>query len=184
LRFDPATGMCSLGPRIVELAATALAGLRILRIAGPHMERLSDKVNETVVLSIWDGQSPVVVRVDDSSDRLVRIDVRTGTRLPRATSAQGKVFLAFGPDANELDAPEREEIVRTRVAINSEVDDGIRAIAAPIFQEREITAAMAVVGTINSLPEEPDSKIAAHLRATAEALSAELGFLSDESTAG
>lgn len=184
LRFDPATGMCSLGPRIVELAATALAGLRILRIAGPHMERLSDEVNETVVLSIWDGESPVVVRVDDSSDRLVRIDVRTGTRLPRATSAQGKVFLAFGPDANELDAPEREEIVRTRVAINSEVDDGIRAIAAPIFQEREITAAMAVVGTITSLPEEPDSTIAAHLRATAEALSAELGFLSDEWSAG
>jgi DNA-binding IclR family transcriptional regulator len=184
LRFDPATGMCSLGPRIVELAATALAGLRILRIAGPHMERLSDEVNETVVLSIWDGESPVVVRVDDSSDRLVRIVVRTGTRLPRATSAQGKVFLAFGPDANELDAPEREEIVRTRVAINSEVVEGIRAIAAPIFQEREITAAMAVVGTITSLPEEPDSTIAAHLRATAEALSAELGFLSDEWSAG
>jgi DNA-binding IclR family transcriptional regulator len=184
LRFDSATGMCSLGPRIVELAATALAGLRILRIAGPHMERLSDEVNETVVLSIWDGESPVVVRVDDSSDRLVRIVVRTGTRLPRATSAQGKVFLAFGPDANELDAPEREEILRTRVAINSEVDEGIRAIAAPIFQEREITAAMAVVGTITSLPEEPDSTIAAHLRATAEALSAELGFVSDEWSAG
>lgn len=183
LRFDSATGMCSLGPRIVELAATALAGLRILRIAGPHMERLSGEVNETVVLSIWDGESPVVVRVDDSSDRLVRIGVRTGTRLPRATSAQGKVFLAFGPDANELDAPEREEILRTRVAINSEVDDGIRAIAAPIFQEREITAAMAVVGTITSLPEEPESTIAAHLRATAEALSAELGFLSDERSA-
>jgi DNA-binding IclR family transcriptional regulator len=83
-----------------------------------------------------------------------------------------------------LDAPEREEILRTRVAINSEVDDGIRAIAAPIFQEREITAAMAVVGTITSLPEEPESTIGAHLRATAEALSAELGFLSDESIAG
>jgi DNA-binding IclR family transcriptional regulator len=43
---------------------------------------------------------------------------------------------------------------------------------------------MAVVGTITSLPEEPDSTIAAHLRATAEALSAELGFLSDEWSAG
>lgn len=184
LRFDPAAAVYSLGPRIVELAATALAGLRILRIAGPHMEQLVSTLNETVVLSIWDGESPVVVRVDDNTDRLVRIVVRTGSRLPRSTSAQGKVFLAFGADADELDRAEREQILRTRVAINSQVVDGIRAIATPIFQDREITAAMAVVGTIASLPEEPDSSVAAHLRAAAEALSAELGFLSDERSTG
>ena len=184
LRYDSAAAVYSLGPRIVELAATALAGLRILRIAGPHMEQLVSTLNETVVLSIWDGESPVVVRVDDNTDRLVRIVVRTGSRLPRSTSAQGKVFLAFGADADELDEAERDQIMRTRVAINSQVVDGIRAIATPIFQDREITAAMAVVGTIASLPEQPDSHVAAHLRAAAEALSAELGFLSDERSTG
>jgi DNA-binding IclR family transcriptional regulator len=180
LRFDASAGVYSLGPRIVELAATALSGLRILRIAGPHMERLVSVVNETVVLSIWDGESPVVVRVEDNTDRLVRIVVRTGARLPRSTSSQGKVFLAFGPDAAELSPDERAEILRTRVAINSQVVDGIRAIATPVFQDREVTAAMAVVGTIASVPEEPDSLAAAHLRAAAEALSAELGFLTEE----
>jgi DNA-binding IclR family transcriptional regulator len=180
LRFEPSSGVYSLGPRIVELAATALAGLRILRIAGPHMERLVSTVNETVVLSIWDGESPVVVRVDDNTDRLVRIVVRTGARLPRSTSAQGKVFLAFGADGSGLDRVERAQIVKTRVAINSQVVDGIRAIATPVFQDRELTAAMAVVGTIASLPEEPSSQVAAHLRSAAEGLSAELGFLSDE----
>ena len=184
LRYDSAAAVYSLGPRIVELAATALAGLRILRIAGPHMEQLVSTLNETVVLSIWDGESPVVVRVDDNTDRLVRIVVRTGSRLPRSTSAQGKVFLAFGANADELDEAERDQIMRTRVAINSQVVDGIRAIATPIFQDREITAAMAVVGTIASLPEQPDSHVAAHLRAAAEALSAELGFLSDERSTG
>jgi DNA-binding IclR family transcriptional regulator len=184
LRFEPSAGVYSLGPRIVELAATALAGLRILRIAGPHMEQLVATLNETVVLSIWDGESPVVVRVDDNTDRLVRIVVRTGARLPRATSAQGKVFLAFGAGAGELDDVERAQILKTRVAVNSQVVDGIRAIATPIFQDREVTAAMAVVGTSVSLPEKPNSHVAAHLRAAAEALSAELGFLSDERSAG
>lgn len=183
LRFESAAGVYSLGPRIVELAATALAGLRILRIAGPHMEQLVSTLNETVVLSIWDGESPVVVRVDDNTDRLVRIVVRTGSRLPRSSSAQGKVFLAFGAHADELPRGERDQILKSRVAINSQVVDGIRAIATPIFQDREITAAMAVVGTIVSLPEEPDSEMAACLRAAAEALSAELGFLSDERSA-
>jgi DNA-binding IclR family transcriptional regulator len=180
LRFDSGTGLYSLGPRIVELAATALAGLRIVRIAGPTMERLVAELNETVVLSIWDGQQPTVVRVDDNTDRLVRIVVRTGARLPRVESAQGKVFLTFGPDAAELSSDERESIHATRIAVNSQVVEGIRAIATPIFQGDEVTAAMALVGTISSLPEDPRSVPAVRLRAAAEALSAELGFLTDE----
>jgi DNA-binding IclR family transcriptional regulator len=180
LRFDAAAGVYSLGPRIVELAATALAGLRIVRVAGPTMERLVGELNETVVLSIWDGEQPVVVRVDDNTDRLVRIVVRVGARLPRADSAQGKVFLAFGPNAAELPADERREIEETRVAVNSQVVEGIRAIATPIFQGEEITASMALVGTIASLPDDPRSEPAQRLRAAAASLSAELGFLSDE----
>jgi DNA-binding IclR family transcriptional regulator len=180
LRFDPGAAVYSLGPRIVELAATALAGLRIVRIAGPTMERLVAELNETVVLSIFDGEQPVVVRVDDNTDRLVRIVVRVGARLPRSTSAQGKVFLAFGPQAEELPPDEREAIQRTRVAVNSQVVEGIRAMATPIFQGGEVTAAMALVGTIASLSESGDSEAARRLRAAAEALSAELGFLHDE----
>ena len=184
LRFDAGAAVYSLGPRIVELAATALAGLRIVRIAGPAMERLVTELNETVVLSIWDGEQPVVVRVEDNTDRLVRIVVRTGSRLPRVDSAQGKVFLAFGPDAGELEPAERDEIETTRVAVNSQVVEGIRAIATPIFQGGETTAAMAVVGTIASVPDDPRSQAALRLRAAAEALSTELGFLSDERSTG
>ncbi|MEN3340876.1 MAG: hypothetical protein V7644_280 [Actinomycetota bacterium] len=178
LRYD--AGAYSLGPRVVELAATALAGLRILRVAGPTMQRLVAELNETVVLSIWDGEQPIVMRVDDNTDRLVRIVVRTGARLPRVDSAQGKVFLAFGPDAGELAAGERQEIQTTRIAVNSQLVDGIRAMATPVFQGDEVTAAMAIVGTIVSLPDDPASSAALRLRAAADALSAELGFLSEE----
>jgi DNA-binding IclR family transcriptional regulator len=179
LRFDAAAGVYSLGPRVVELAATALAGLRIIKVAGPTMEQLVATVNETVVLSIWDGESPVVVRVEDNTDRLVRIIVRTGARLPPATSAQGKIFLAFSGEASLLDAAERASILKHRVAVNSQVVEGIRAIATPIFQGEEIAAAMAVVGTIASVPQDPAGKVARDLRAAAERLSAALGFLSD-----
>src|SRR5918912_386906 len=91
LRYEPAAAMYSLGPRIVELAAAALAGLRIIKVAGPTMERLVSELNETVVLSIWDGDAPVVVRVDDNTDRLVRIVLRPRAPPPRATPAQGKI---------------------------------------------------------------------------------------------
>src|SRR5205085_10857323 len=125
LRFDPGAGVYSLGPRIVELAATALAGLRIVRLAGPTMERLVAELNETVVLSIWDGEQPVVVRVDDNTDRLVRINVRTGSRLPPETSAQGKVFAAFSGGGGE----EGARIRRAGMASNAMVVEGICAIA-------------------------------------------------------
>lgn len=183
LRFDAGAGVYSLGPRIVELAAAALSGLRIIKVAGPTMERVVAELNETVVLSIWDGESPVVVRVEDNTDRLVRIIVRTGARLPRKTSAQGKIFLAFGPDGDELPAGERAAILHHRVAINSQVVDGIRAIATPVFQGDELTAAIAVVGTIASVPDEPDSTTAKRLRAAAEGLSGELGFSAEERSA-
>lgn len=45
-------GGYTLGPRIVELAATALAGLRIVKVAGPYLERLVAELNETAVLSV------------------------------------------------------------------------------------------------------------------------------------
>ena len=191
LRYDPSRQVYALGPRIVELAASALAGLRIIKVAGPHMERLLREVNETVVLSVWDGEAPVVVRVEDNTDRIVRIVVRTGTRLPEF-SAQGKVFAVLAPEllsdgrrGRDRDAPgitpgEAETIRITGVAVNSQVVQGIRAIATPVFQDTQLVAAMALVGTIVSIPEAPDSPLAERLREAAEILSAELGFLPAE----
>lgn len=165
-------GGYTLGPRIVELAATALAGLRIVKVAGPYLERLVSELNETAVLSVWDGEAPVVVRVDDNTDRLVRINVRTGSRLP-LDSAQGKIFRAFLTDENgDLDA-----VRETRIAFTARIVEGIAALAAPVFQGDEIVAATALVGTTAAISPDPGSPLARRLGETAAALSAELGFL-------
>jgi len=181
LRYDAGSGVYTLGARVVELAATALAGLRIIKVAGPHMERLVQRVNETAVLSIWDGESPVVVRVEDNIDRIVRIVVRTGARLP-LDSAQGKVNIAFNPEVQDhgLDPDEIERVRQARVAVNSRVVQGIRAIAAPVFQDTTLAGAMAIVGTTAGVPEEEDSLLARRLLEAAEALSSELGFVRTE----
>jgi DNA-binding IclR family transcriptional regulator len=173
LRYDRARAVYTLGPRIVELATSALAGLRIIKVAGPYMERLVDEVNETVVLSIWDGEAPVVVRVDDNTDRLVRINVRTGSRLPPDTSAQGKIFAAFTGGGGD----EGARIRQVGMAANAMVVEGICAIAVPVFQGEELAAAMAIVGTTASVQTNPEADMCARLRRTAAALSTELGFV-------
>jgi len=186
LRFDPATNEYTLGPQVLTLAGAAGAGLPILAIAGPHMEALVRLVNETVVLSVWDGEQPVVVRVDDNPERLVRISIHTGARLTVFRSSQGRVFCAF---LNEGEVPglkralrtdralgaELDRVRRERIAVTSDVEPGIRAIAAPVFHGDRVMATVAIVGTCASLPESRSSSMAKHLLVTAGALSREFG---------
>jgi DNA-binding IclR family transcriptional regulator len=159
-----------LGPRVIELAATALAGLRVVAIAGPFLERLVAEVNETAVLSVWDGEAPIVVRVDDNTDRVVRINVRTGSRLARE-SAQGKVFRAHPPIADPGLAP----VVADGLAFSASSIEGIAAMAAPVFQTDRVVATLALVGTTTTIASARESPVGAALRRVAGELSAELG---------
>src|SRR5262245_59015309 len=158
LRYDKAAADYTLGPQVLTLGAVARAGLPIITIAGPYMEQIVNEVNETAVLSVWDGEAPVVVRVDDSTERVVRVSVRAGSRLSTLESAQGKVFCAFiGPDqipelAAELEhnpslAAELAAIRDAGLAVNTPEIHGVRTIAAPVFSDGKTVAVMAVVGT-------------------------------------
>jgi DNA-binding IclR family transcriptional regulator len=170
-----ANGAYTLGPRIVELAAAALAGLGVIRIADPYMRRVVEETGQTAVLSVWDGEAPVVVRVAENPERLVRIVVTVGSRLPR-DSAQGKVFRAFigGDVADEGDLA---AVRRDQLAANAVVVEGVTALAAPVFQGEEIVATLALVGTSPSIDAEPGSAMATVLQDVAIGLSTELGFV-------
>jgi DNA-binding IclR family transcriptional regulator len=170
-----ADGAYTLGPRVVELASAALAGLGVINVARPHLERLGTETSQTAVLSVWDGEAPVVVRVHDAAaGRLVRIVVTTGSRLPRE-SAQGLVFGAFlDPENGD---PRLQAVRRDRVAYFPDVVDGIAALAAPVFQGEDIVAAMALVGTVAGIAESPRAAMSRGLRDTASALSLELGHV-------
>jgi DNA-binding IclR family transcriptional regulator len=167
-------GVYSLGPRVVELAAAALAGLGVIRVAEPYMLRLVAETGQTTVLSVWDGEAPVVVRVAENPERLVRVVVAAGSRLPR-DSAQGKVFRAF---LSEEDGdPDLEAVRLDRLAANAVVVEGVTAVAAPVFQGEEIVATLALVGTSATIHADPGSAMAAALRDVASGLSTELGFV-------
>lgn len=152
----------SAGPLMVQFAAATLGGSRVLELAGPYMKRLVEEAHETVVLSLWGGHGPVVARVEEDSTRLVHIAVRVGSALP-LDSAQAQVF--------------RGEAGRLGVAVNSRVIEGVRAIAAPVYDERsETVATLAFVGTTSGIPESGDSRHARALRETALELSVRLGW--------
>lgn len=183
LRYDERMALYSLGPQVLTLAAAARAGLPIVAAAEPYMEQLVKEVGETIVLSVWDGETATVVRCADNTDHLVRISVRTGARLSLTASAQGRIFCAYlPPDQLPSDLrrqPElRNEIEAIRahgLSVNSPAVNGVRTIAAPIFEGETVIAAMAIVGTAVTVADDITSPMAVKLLTTTRELSRRLG---------
>lgn len=186
LRYDERTALFSLGPQVLTLGAAARAGLPIVAAAEPFMESLVQEIDETVVLSVWDGESPIVVRSADNTDRVVRISVRVGSRLDPTHSAQGKVFCAWLPPEQipsltkqlKRDAELRAEIETVRnagLSLNAPAVNGVRTLAAPVFQGELIVGTLGIIGTTASVSDDPGSPLATALLRTASELSAQLG---------
>jgi DNA-binding IclR family transcriptional regulator len=185
LRYDRAAAEYTLGPQILTLAAAARSGLPMINLAGPLMERLVREVNETVVLSVWDGELPVVVRVDDGTERILRISVQAGARLD-LDSSQGRVFSAFlGVDevpglAKALAASpdlgdELESVRQEGIATSSPGRHGVRTVAAPVFSDGQVVAVLALVGTTATLSDDISSPAAKALKVMARQLSDQFG---------
>jgi DNA-binding IclR family transcriptional regulator len=59
---------------------------------------------------------------------------------------------------------------------------GFRAVSAPVYQDRHVVAALAIVGTTSSIPGDPRSPQARAVHDAAARLSSELGFLRSASS--
>lgn len=186
LRYDRRAAEYTLGPQILTLAAAARSGLPLITLAGPVMEGLVREINETVVLSVWDGEAPIVVRTDDSTDRTLRISVRPGSRLD-AESAQSQVFRAFlDPDergealSGLTDDDDLRAVRRHGLAMNTPGRHGVRTVASPVFRDGQIAAVLAVIGTTATVPDDISSDTAKAVVAAAATLTARLGAPDDD----
>ncbi len=181
-------GYCP-GPLMIKLGTIALDSQQVLDIADPYMRRLTGETHETCVMSIWGGRGPVIVRVVEDMDKVVHVLVRIGATLD-IDSAQARIFLAFLNDqdlnrrlTSNLPAHLASEVLaslpairESRLAVNATLVRGVRTIAAPILDRQErIMAAIAVVGTMQSVPEGKSSGLALSVAHTAQLLSEQLG---------
>lgn len=183
------TGAYGLGPVLIQLGATAMGALRVVNLGEGYLYRLAEEGGATAVMSIWGGHGPVVVRSREPQGAWVQIRIAVGSPLP-PRSAQGQIFLAWPRDADAMrrlldqlspaqraELPREIELVRQRkVAVSANVVEGIRTIAAPVFDHETVAATLAFVGTTATIPADPDSGLAAALREAAAQLSRELGY--------
>jgi IclR family pca regulon transcriptional regulator len=142
----------SLTPRVLDLGYAYLSSFNVQQIAQPYLEALSERVHESVSVTVLDGVDIVyVARVP--TKRIMTISLGLGSRLPAYCTSMGRVLLAeLAPEDLTGALPERRErhtehtvtsaadlaVVLERVRaqgwalVDQELEMGLRSVAAPL----------------------------------------------------
>lgn len=198
LEKNPETGRYRLGLRVFEVGSTVLDRMDLPALAGPILQRLVERHEETVHLVVRDG-GYVVYIAKRESPRSMRIVSQVGRRLPCHCTGVGKALLAYLPE-EELEALVREnglarytrntitdmaalraELAKIRAQSyamdNEEIEEGLRCVAAPVRNHTgKVVAAMSVAGPSSRMTPERVSEIIESVKAASWELSHRLGF--------
>lgn len=196
---DPGTERYKLGAKIMLLGLEALNSLDFRKVAIPYMKELVEISRETVQLAVLDGGEVFILERDHSPEA---ITVNLGLRGPVHCTAEGKIILAHQP------AEIAVEILKSRgmhqytintiteinqfvshmdkvriqgFAINAEeMVEGVRAIAAPVFNHKgQVTAALSITGPSSRLTLERIYRLVTVLKETCTSISMHLGYYNE-----
>ncbi|MEM7598535.1 MAG: IclR family transcriptional regulator [Pseudomonadota bacterium] len=105
------SGEYDLGPAALELGLAAMARHDFINATSDALPGLARDVGMTALLAIWGNQGPTVVRWERGPSPTVT-SFGLGTAMPLLTSATGRAYLAFAPQAAvaELKAQEVERL--------------------------------------------------------------------------
>jgi len=191
-------GRYALGIKAFEVGSAVLNRMGLRKVALGPMQELADLTRETVNLALLDGLEIVYIDRIECSEPL-RMDLQVGRRVPTHCSALGKAILAFlDPREFEdimsrLSFPRytartitsgdalRRELAATREqgysVDNEEYIEGIRCVAAPIFDYRSRpVAALSVAGPSVRLTMDRIGSVAQLLLTATQSISRGLGF--------
>ncbi|HEY7142716.1 MAG TPA: IclR family transcriptional regulator [Streptosporangiaceae bacterium] len=138
-----------LGPEVIRLGTLALRNLDLITLMQPAMDKLSEQTGETVNLAVPDGAGILNVAEVPSTYILSCSGGWIGRRTRPHAVANGKVLLAYGaiPVPRQLERytertiTSREALTAELAAIRrdgyatavAELEDGLVAVAAPVF---------------------------------------------------
>lgn len=198
------TSHYQIGPAAVEIGLIGLRRISPVAEVCDALPALRDLINQTVTVAVWGDGGPVVVAMQES-DHWVTMNIRVGSRLPIATTAIGRIFLAHLPAAvtRPLVMAERRDAQQRKLTLPSahEIDGlmseirsrrlsrapsallpGVDAIAAPIFDYRDnLVAVVCAVARADAKITGWDGSAVRALTDMTAQLSARLGFVGERS---
>jgi DNA-binding IclR family transcriptional regulator len=192
-------GEYRVGLRVEELARAARRDRQLGQAARPVIQRLRDELDETVQLTVRDGEEILYVEGSESS-RQLRTFFEFGDRAPLHCTALGKAILAFLPPAEAARILRRpslraftprtltdpaalaRDLARTAARGYSiddgEHEEGVRCVGAPIRnRDGVVFASLSVSGPTHRVSPARDADIARRVVAAAGEISRRLGWL-------
>lgn len=185
---DPKRKKYNIGFTLLELKKKTYEKIKLRDMAKIPMEKLMEKIGETVFLGILNGDHVTILDVVESHNEM-KITSPPGTRLPLIAGATGKVFLAQLGEKKAKEVIQKIGLVRftSKSIIDQKkffkeveetkrrgyaTDDeeymiGIRAIASPIQAAFSPLAAIWVVGFTSSLNDQKMEEIISEVQKTA-----------------
>jgi IclR family pca regulon transcriptional regulator len=196
-----------LGLRVTDLGMSALNSTGLREHAHLYLEQLCHQTSYTTSLGVLDGTDVLFVDRVPSLRRaqsMIDADLHPGSRLPAHCTSMGKLLLANLPAAGQRELISQMKLTKrgpntitSKRALRDELDHiaiagmavgdeelaaGLYAVAAPVRNEaREVVAAvnLAAHSSMISLEDLVDA-LSPHLIATADRVSARLGYRRDD----
>jgi DNA-binding IclR family transcriptional regulator len=191
-------GQMALGPKVMGWANAFLARSDVTQEFLAAWEEINELPQETVTLSVLDGDSVVYIACRNGS-RPLGVTFRIGMRLPAPFTATGKAILSTLPDAEvrglfsgtwpkpltSAGTPSLKALIEELKKVRSrgysvdggEVRDGMHCFGAPVFDSRGNRAIAGVAVSVLSLEisRESQEKAGLAIRRLADRLSERLG---------
>lgn len=163
-------------PRVIELGYAYFASMDLPSLARPAMLELAAAVNETCSLGVLDGESVAMIAREEPQ-RLLRLDLAVGRRLPAYVHSLGRLLLAALADEawqnylksadirklTPLTVTSKTALEKSRKQIRAdgycvlvnEIVDGIGGVSVPIRNRAgDVVAAMSVSMVLGSRTKE------------------------------
>ena len=172
---DPIHKRYTVGYSLLELCRTNYAKIELKDLARKPMEKLMEKVGETIFLGVLNGDHVTIVDTVESRNEM-KITSPPGTRLPLLSGATGRVILS------KIEKEKVKEIIQkkglTRYTSKTVMDPkqflkeieqvnkrgyamddeeyitGVRAVAAPLISASSAPAALWVVGFTSTMDDQ------------------------------
>ncbi len=122
-------GKYQVGPAVLSLGYLALSNMAVRQVARPHLQALADYANLPVALGSRDRLSMIYLETGRGKDTMT-LSLDIGTRIPLATTAMGRAFIAGLPERERdylLDLLSRRYKTRWR-ALKRGIEQAIREV--------------------------------------------------------
>lgn len=191
-------GTYVLGLKFIEMGQVVVGRLKIIETAKPLLQKLTNEVGEITHLGMLEGFELVYIdKVEANST--IRIYSQTGRRAPLHCTGIGKCLLAYFPEEKlnaffkeaELNSftpntfTKEDELRKELKTIrgqgyafdNEEHEEGIRCVAAPIFNHQgEVIYAISATGPVSRMSVEKANNSISLVKETAQKISERIGY--------